>query len=284
MSSCATRHAPPPGPPPVEDLYKTALGDYMAAKYALAATEFDDVVKFYPDNALCRKRPLLPSARSTTAAASTPTPSRTTISVIEQYPDNNKIPASHLHKGEALIAMNQTDAGVRELRSLIQRFPNRLRRRPATDSTAWASPPPYAASGRKASPHPGSLIRPGPVNFRLFSYESQPSTRRSRALVAGQRQSRQPRPSAEVPVRSQPYLIPASPSSSSTRCAAFALAPASPPPGTIAVLPRRQHLIAGLRSARPNAGTGPPRPPQCRQHPAVRPARPGSPPSSSASQ
>src|SRR6202789_1901513 len=33
--------------PPVDDLYKTALGDYMAAKYALSTSEFADVVKFY---------------------------------------------------------------------------------------------------------------------------------------------------------------------------------------------------------------------------------------------
>ncbi len=40
------------GAPPADELYKTALGDYMAAKYALAASEFGDVVKNYPDNPL----------------------------------------------------------------------------------------------------------------------------------------------------------------------------------------------------------------------------------------
>jgi TolA-binding protein len=43
--------------------------------------------------------------------------------VLEQFPDSNKVPAAHLHKGQALLAMNQTEAGVRELRALIQRFP-----------------------------------------------------------------------------------------------------------------------------------------------------------------
>jgi TolA-binding protein len=38
--------------PPADELYKTALGDYMAAKYALATSEFGDVVKNYPDNPL----------------------------------------------------------------------------------------------------------------------------------------------------------------------------------------------------------------------------------------
>jgi TolA-binding protein len=45
-------------------------------------------------------------------------------SVLQQYPDSNKVPVAHLHKGIALIDIKQTDAGVRELRSLIQRFPN----------------------------------------------------------------------------------------------------------------------------------------------------------------
>jgi TolA-binding protein len=44
--------------------------------------------------------------------------------VLDQFPDSNKVPVSHLHKGQALLALKQTDAGVRELRALIQRFPN----------------------------------------------------------------------------------------------------------------------------------------------------------------
>jgi TolA-binding protein len=44
--------------------------------------------------------------------------------VLERYPDNSKIPASHLHKADALIATHQTVAGERELHALIQRFPN----------------------------------------------------------------------------------------------------------------------------------------------------------------
>ena len=44
--------------------------------------------------------------------------------VIEQYPASNKVPVSRLHKGNALIESKQTAAGVRELRSLIQRYPN----------------------------------------------------------------------------------------------------------------------------------------------------------------
>ena len=56
--------------------------------------------------------------------ATTPTAIKNYDNVIEQYPASNKVPVSRLHKGKALIASKQNAAGVRELRSLIQRFPN----------------------------------------------------------------------------------------------------------------------------------------------------------------
>src|SRR5260370_15671728 len=37
-----------PAVPPADELYKTALGDYMAAQYALAASQFADLLKNYP--------------------------------------------------------------------------------------------------------------------------------------------------------------------------------------------------------------------------------------------
>ena len=44
--------------------------------------------------------------------------------LLEQYADNPKIPAAHLHKGENLLALKQTEAGTREWRALVQRYPN----------------------------------------------------------------------------------------------------------------------------------------------------------------
>jgi len=111
------------GAPPADELYKTALGDYMAAKYALAASEFGDVVKNYPDNPLSGNSYYYQAEidyRGGRYAASI----KAYDSVLERYPDSNKVPVSHLHKGMALAALNQKDAGVREFRTLIQRFPN----------------------------------------------------------------------------------------------------------------------------------------------------------------
>jgi TolA-binding protein len=43
--------------------------------------------------------------------------------VLEGFSGNPKAPAAQLHKGLALIAENKKDAGIRELRLLIQRHP-----------------------------------------------------------------------------------------------------------------------------------------------------------------
>jgi tol-pal system protein YbgF len=112
-----------PTAPPADELYKTALGDYMAAKYSLAASEFSDVAKNYPDNPLSGNAYYYQGeidyhdGRYSAAI-------KNYDKVLEQYPSSNKVPVSHLHKGNALIASKQNAAGVAELRALIHRFPN----------------------------------------------------------------------------------------------------------------------------------------------------------------
>jgi TolA-binding protein len=105
------------------DLYRTAYSDYMSAKYPLAASEFSDLVKAYPDdnlsgNAYFYIGEIDTRTQKLTAAV------KSYDQVLERYPDNSKIPAAHLHKAYALLAMKQTDKGALELRALIQRFPN----------------------------------------------------------------------------------------------------------------------------------------------------------------
>ncbi len=111
------------GLPPPDDLYKTALGDYMAAKYGLASSEFSDITRSYPDHPLAGNAYYYQGEmdfRGARFAAAIKDYDR----VIEQFPDNNKVPAAHLHKAQSLIQLKQNEAGVRELRALIQRFPN----------------------------------------------------------------------------------------------------------------------------------------------------------------
>jgi tol-pal system protein YbgF len=109
--------------PSAGDLYKTAYSDYMAGKYPLSASEFNNLITSYPDDTLAGNAYFylgeidMKGQKLTSAVKSYDL-------VLERYPDNAKIPSAHLHKGEALIAMKNTDAGTRELHTLIQRFPN----------------------------------------------------------------------------------------------------------------------------------------------------------------
>jgi TolA-binding protein len=113
---------PPSAGPSSGDLYRAAYSDYMAGKSPLAASEFGDLIKAYPDDNLSGNAYFylgemdFRNDRETSAI-------KNYDHVLEHYPNNAKIPAAHLHKGEALLTLKQTDAGVRELRALVQRFP-----------------------------------------------------------------------------------------------------------------------------------------------------------------
>jgi TolA-binding protein len=118
----ATTAANTAGPSPSE-MYRTAYSDYMSGKNSLATSEFQDLIKAFPDDNLAGNAYYYigeMDLRGNKASAAI----QNYDHVLEHYPDNSKIPAAHLHKGDALVAMHQTDAGIREYRALIQRFPN----------------------------------------------------------------------------------------------------------------------------------------------------------------
>ena len=111
------------GGPPAADMYRAAYSDYMAGKYTVASSEFDDLIKAYPDDNLSGNAYFYLGELAT--RANKPSVAIEDYDhVLERYPDNAKIPAAHLHKGEALLSSKRTEAGVTELRSLIQRFPS----------------------------------------------------------------------------------------------------------------------------------------------------------------
>jgi len=68
--------------------------------------------------------------------------------VLEQYPGGNKVPAAQLRKGLALLELGQTQAGSKELNSLIARYPRSIEATQARDrlrkvgSTASKKPSP----------------------------------------------------------------------------------------------------------------------------------------------
>jgi tol-pal system protein YbgF len=108
--------------PPLQDTYQSGLRDFNAARYDVAGSEFNDVIHYYPNDDLSgnanfylgeisyRQQKYKDAIKSYTT-------------VLEDFSGNPKAPAAQLHKGLSLIQLNQKDAGIHELRSLIQRYP-----------------------------------------------------------------------------------------------------------------------------------------------------------------
>jgi len=108
--------------PSAGDMYRGAYADYISARYALASSEFTDLIKAYPDDNLSGNAYFyLGEMQMRTHHPSLAI--KNYDEVLTHYVDNSKVPASELHKAEALIDSRQNEAAERELRALIQRFP-----------------------------------------------------------------------------------------------------------------------------------------------------------------
>jgi TolA-binding protein len=108
--------------PPLDETYQSAVRDYNAAKYQVAAGEFQDVVRYYSSDehagmALFYLGEI--SYRQQDYAEAI----KLYSSLLDGFPGCPKAPAARLHKGLSLIQTGKKDAGVKELRLLIQRSP-----------------------------------------------------------------------------------------------------------------------------------------------------------------
>ena len=119
--------APPAAPPvnlapPLKDTYQAAMRDYNAAHYGVASSEFTDVLHYYPNDDLAGNAQFylgeIAYHQQNYADAV-----KAYNAVIEGFPGNPKTSAAQLKKGLALLQLGSKDAGIRELRSLIQRHP-----------------------------------------------------------------------------------------------------------------------------------------------------------------
>ncbi|HEY1256820.1 MAG TPA: tetratricopeptide repeat protein [Terracidiphilus sp.] len=122
IGSAPAAESPDNQTPPLAETFQAGLRDYNAAKYEVAAGEFQDVIHFYPLDDLAgsshfylgeiayKQLKLTEAVKSYNA-------------VLEGFPGNSKAPAAQLRKGLALLEMNRRDAGIHELRTLIQRHP-----------------------------------------------------------------------------------------------------------------------------------------------------------------
>jgi tol-pal system protein YbgF len=132
--------------PPPDVLYNNALRDYNAAKNDLAAQEFGDYVKYYPNTDLAGNAYFY-LADLEFRQGNYQQAVKDYDQVLQNFPTGNKAPAAQLKKGFALLELGQKDNGIAELRRLIQRYPrsnealqarDRLRKLgvPATGTTA----------------------------------------------------------------------------------------------------------------------------------------------------
>ena len=108
--------------PPLKETFQAGVRDYNAAKFEVATGEFQDVLHYYPLDDLAgsaqfylgeiayRQQNYADAVKSYNA-------------VIEGFPGSSKAPAAQLRKGLSLLQINKKDAGVHELRLLIQRHP-----------------------------------------------------------------------------------------------------------------------------------------------------------------
>jgi len=139
---------PPQGAqaPPPDVLYNNALSDYNGAKYNLAAQEFADYIKYYGNTDLAGNAQYY-IADIEYKQGNYKQAVQDYDKVIEQYPSGNKASAAQLKKAYALLNLNQRDAGVRELRSLVARYPKSLEAQQARErlnslgATSTASKP-----------------------------------------------------------------------------------------------------------------------------------------------
>jgi len=114
--------APAPVAPPLKETFQAGVRDYNAAHYDVATSEFGDVLHYYPMDDLAGSAQFylgeIAYHQENYAEAV-----KAYNAVLEGFAGSSKAPAAQLKKGLALLQLGKKDAGVHELRQLIQRHP-----------------------------------------------------------------------------------------------------------------------------------------------------------------
>jgi len=119
-----TGEAKPPNPvPDADSLYNAGLSYYNGGQWTLAIQSFQDYLKYYGDSDRASNAQFY-IGECDYSQQKYDQAIDDYNRCIERYPTGNKLAAAQLKKGYALLELDQKSAGVRELRSLIQRFPD----------------------------------------------------------------------------------------------------------------------------------------------------------------
>ncbi len=134
--------------PPPDVLYNNALRDYNAAKNDLAAQEFADYIKYYPNTDLTGNSYFY-LADLEFRQGNYQQAVKDYDQVLQNFPTGNKAPAAQLKKGFALLELGQKDSGIAELRRLIQRYPRSNEALQARDRLRKLGVPASGTTARK---------------------------------------------------------------------------------------------------------------------------------------
>lgn len=113
----------PAGPPPSADtLYSNGLRDITSGKYDLANSEFQDYLKYYGDTDLASNAQFY-LGEIAYAQKDYDRSVQEYDKVLNNYPKSFKLAPARYKKGMALLELGQKNAGVKELREVVKRYP-----------------------------------------------------------------------------------------------------------------------------------------------------------------
>lgn len=113
----------PSGPPPSADtLYSNGLRDITSGKYDLANSEFQDYLKYYGDTDLASNAQFY-LGEIAYAQKNYEDAVREYDKVLNNYPKSFKLAPARYKKGMALLELGQKNAGIKELREVVKRYP-----------------------------------------------------------------------------------------------------------------------------------------------------------------
>lgn len=108
--------------PPLQETYQAGLRDFNTGRFQVAQGEFQDVLTYYPKDDLAGNAQFylgeIAYQQKDYAEAI-----KDYNGVLEGFSGSPKASAAQYKKGLALLAQGKRDAGIRELRALIQRHP-----------------------------------------------------------------------------------------------------------------------------------------------------------------
>ena len=114
--------APTQAPPSAKALYDNALRDYTSGKYDLAWQQFSDYLKYYGRSELAGNAQFYLGEiryRQNDYRGAIEEYDK----VLASFPASFKVAAAQFKKGYALLELNERDAGVQALKTLLEKYP-----------------------------------------------------------------------------------------------------------------------------------------------------------------